>query len=202
MIAKKIKYALLLVTAVTCMSGCGKDALQQEMIDAQNNNKSIKISVNGEVSTTNRENNTWGELDQLTSYKDIRATWDDELQIVKFDSSSKNGVLYIDKDNNWTGNSTLYNAFQNKEFVNVYWQDGKVRSALAQSAIAQFSDIDNETTGLIASVNAYFNIFSANEDGTSGLLNTISRAEAMSAICRCDTPVLMTNTDEEFKSSW
>jgi hypothetical protein len=40
-----------------------------------------------------------------------------------------------------------------------------------------------------------------NEDGTSGLLTNLSRAEVMSAIYRCDTPVTFEDTNTDFESA-
>lgn len=198
---KLISCAALISLLSICITGCGRDALQQEMLSAQSANNSIKITSTAEANTVKRNDITWGELDQLTSYKSIRKVWDDKLQIVKFDSSSKNGVIYIALDGSWSGNNTLYNAFQNKVFIDKYWSDGKIKSALAQPAIEQFSDIGNETTGLYASVNAYYNIFPTNQDKTSGLTDVISRAEAMSAIYRGDTPAMFVEENEEFKQA-
>ena len=198
---KRVIAGITLVAMTTCMTGCGKDALQQEMLSAQSNNQSIKIASVGDVNTNARDDITWGELDQLTTFDDIRHTWDDKMQIVKFDNSSKNGVLYIDLDGNWTGNNTLYNAFQNKTFVDKYWSDGQIKSALAKSAMEQFSDITNESTGIYAAINAYYNIFPTNKDKTSGLTDNISRAEAMSAIYRGDTQAVFEEEDKDFKKA-
>ena len=183
------------------LTGCGRDALQQEMLSVQAGNNSIHITSTAEANTVKRNEITWGELDQLTSYKSIRKEWDDKLHIVKFDNSSKNGVLFIELDGSWSGNNTLYNAFQNKVFIEKYWGDGKIKSSLAKVAIEQFSDIVNETTGIYASINAYYNIFPTNKDKTSGLTDTISRAEAMSAIYRGDTPAVFLDENEEFKAA-
>lgn len=195
---KLTKLAAIALAISTTLSGCGSDALQKEMLDVQSKGNSIKITSNGEVSTNQREDITWGELDQLTTFKDIRKVWDDKMQVVRFDTSSKNGVMYIDLDGDWTGNNTLYNAFQNKVFVEDYWSDGQIRSELAKEAMKQFSDITNESTGIYAAVNAYYNILPTNKDNTSGLTDNISRAEAMSAICRGDTQAKYSEENKEF----
>lgn len=197
---KRLKISLFCLLAIT-LTGCGSDALQQEMLSVQAGNNSIKITSSAQANTVERNDITWGELDQLNSYKNIRKIWDDKLHIVKFDNSSKNGVLFIELDGSWSGNNTLYNAFQNKVFIEKYWQDGKIRSELAKAAINQFSDISNESTGLYASVNAYYNIFPTNQDKTSGLTDVISRAEAMSAIYRGDTPAVFLEENEEFSAA-
>lgn len=190
----------IIITALlaSSLTGCGKDALQSEIKDFQSNSQSIHISLDAECDTESRNSIEWIELDQLNSFRDIRKIWDDELQIVKFDNNSKNGVLYVDLDGNWAGNNTLYNVFQNKKFMNDYWSVGKLHSTLAQPAIDEFSDIDNESTGIYASINTYFNLMPTNVDGTSGLTDNITRAEAMSAIVRGDSQVVYQDVDEQF----
>lgn len=197
--SKKFLISLLTVTLiVTSLTGCA--SLKTGMIDAMNNNKEVVFSVAEQPSDKVKEQLTWTELDQLNSYKSLRRTWDNELNILKFDNNSKNGVLFVDLDGNWSGNNTLYNAFQNKEFVTKYYEVGSIRSKIAEAAMEQFSDISNESVGILASVNAYFNILVNNEDGTSALSNYITRAEAMAAIYRADTPVILNDVNEEFKA--
>ena len=195
---KKKILGLVLSIALISSSLTGCTSLKNEMIVAMNNNQDIQISVDGETYTHERNAVDWVELDQLTTFKDIRKVWDDKFQIVKFDIGSKNGVLYVDTDGNWAGNNTLYNVFQNKTFVKDFWSDNTIKSELAQAAMDEFSDISNESTGIVASINAYFNILPTNTDGTSGLTDKLSRAEVMSAICRGDTPVIFKTTNQEF----
>lgn len=194
------KRAILYIMAITLISssltGCSK--LKSEMKSAIADNKEIKLSVDGEV-TKDTKKLTWGELDQLTSYKKIRDIWDDELQIIKFEYGSKNGMIYVDLHGNWAGNNTLYNAFQNKEFSSGKWDDNKVKSKLASAAMNEFKDLKSEGTGIFGSVNAYFNILPANSDGTSGLLNYLSRAQVLTAIYRGDTPVTYNKENEAFR---
>ena len=193
----------LLVGALMAMSLCsltGCSKLKSEMKEAMANNQEIKLSVDGEVTQATKPL-TWGELDQLTSYTAIRDVWDDELQIIKFEYGSKNGMIFIDLQGNWAGNNTLYNAFQNKEFSAGKWDDNKVKSKFAEAAMAEFSDLTSEGTGIYGSVNAYFNILPANADGTSGLMNDLSRAQVMTAIYRGDTPVTFNEEKPEFKEA-
>jgi hypothetical protein len=199
----KLSRVLLTGLAITGMSTCitGCSSLKTEISEAVSSNKDIKLSVNAETGTSQKAAVDWVELDQLKTYKNLRNTWDDKFQIVNFDVSSKNGVLYVDTEGNWSSNNTLYNVFRNKVFVQDYWNDNKLKSALAQAAEDVHSDITNETTGILASVNDYFNIMPANEDGTSGLTTYLSRAEAMSAIYRCDTPVIYEESDSSFESA-
>ena len=169
------------------------------MKEAMDNNKEIVLSVAEQPSNIVKKELTWIELDQLQSFKNLRRGWDDALNIIKFDNSSKNGVLFVELDGSWSGNNTLYNAFQNKVFVEDYYAVGSKRSELAKLAISEFSDISSENAGILASINAYFNIFATNSDGTSGLNNVMTRAEAMACIYRADTPVTLTEVPEEFE---
>ena len=196
--------SIVLVTTLSLISllgltGCGS-SLEKEMLTAMENNQEIKMSVNANMPTVDREKVTWVELDQLKTFKDIRKVWDDQLQIVIFDMGSKNGVIYVDTEGNWAGNNVLFNIFQNKTFIKDFWKDSNVTSKLAQAAIAEFSDINNESTGIVASINAYFNILPTFEDGTSGLNGSISRAEAMSMVYRGDTPVIYDEVNPEFEA--
>lgn len=197
---KHLVLGVVLCSFIALLTGCGRDAYRDEMVQAQKNNTSIRITIPSDVNTVPRAAVTWGELDQLTSFKTLRRTWDDEMQIVRFDSNSKNGIMFIDLEGNWSGNNTMYNVFQNKAFNNKY-SEGKIRSKLAKEAIAEFSDIPNESTGIYASINAYFNIIPTNADGTSGLTNALSRAEVMSAIYRADSPVVFEDTNTEFEQA-
>lgn len=197
---KKITIIMLSVTLAMSLTGCGS-SLKSEMIKAMDNEQEIQLSVEGNLQEVERVPMEWTELDQLKTFKNIRRTWDDKMQIVTFDMGSKNGVLFVDLDGNWAGNNVLYNVFQNKTFVKDYWSDSSLKGMLSQEAMSQFSDISNESTGLIASVNAYFNILPANADGTSGLMNKLSRAEAMSAIYRGDTPVRYGEINPEYEKT-
>lgn len=197
---KKITSIMLSVTLAMSLTGCGS-SLKSEMIKAMDNEQEIQLSVEGNLQEVERVPMEWTELDQLKTFKNIRRTWDDKMQIVTFDMGSKNGVLFVDLDGNWAGNNVLYNVFQNKTFVKDYWSDSSLKGMLSQEAMSQFSDISNESTGLIASVNAYFNILPTNADGTSGLMNKLSRAEAMSAIYRGDTPVRYGEVNPEYEKA-
>lgn len=193
---RHISLAVLLCLVVTSFTGCA--SIKTGMQDAANQNKEVILSVAEEPTLTERKELTWVELDQLSSFKNIRKVWDDKMNIYKFDSNSKNGVMFVELDGSWAGNNTLYNIFQNKTFVKDYYGDGKIQSALAQAAMAEFDDVKGEAPGIAASVNAYFNIIPTNTDGTSGMENYLTRAEAMAAIYRADTPVTLNEVPEDF----
>lgn len=189
---------IIVVYLLSSMLMCGCSKLPEEMNNAMKENKDIKLSIEDtHDDSTKHSNIEWIELDQLKTFENIRKTWDKSFDIVKFDIGSKNGCIYVDTDGKWNGNNTLYNAFQNKKFVNDYWKKAQVITSISDVAKEQFSDIKSEKAGLIASVNAYFNIIPTALDGTSGLNNKLTRAEAMSALYRCDTPVRVNDNTED-----
>ena len=91
------------------LAGCSS-VNSKELVSMINNNESIEIDVATPENTEQGTEKTieWTQLDQLQTYKDLRLTFDDTLNIVSFGQNGKNGVVYVDKDGNWAGNSTLY----------------------------------------------------------------------------------------------
>lgn len=182
----------------TLLTACNSEA--KALVEQMNSGADCTITVTGTASSES-EPLEWVELDQLQTHSSLRRNFDDAFGIVRFDMGSKNGVMYSDLDGNWTGNNTLYNAFKNRTFVEDYWEDGKVRSALAEYAREEFSDVNSDDVAVIAGMNAYYNIVPSAADGTSGLSANATRAEAMGAIFRADTPVENIEANAEFATA-
>ena len=182
----------------TLLTACNSEA--KALVEQMNSGADCTITVTGTASSES-EPLEWVELDQLQTHSSLRRNFDDAFGIVRFDVGSKNGVMYSDLDGNWTGNNTLYNAFKNRTFVEDYWEDGKVRSALAEYAREEFSDVNSDDVAVIAGMNAYYNIIPSAADGTSGLSANATRAEAMGAIFRADTPVENIEANAEFAAA-
>lgn len=182
----------------TLLTACNSEA--KALVEQMNSGADCTITVTGTASSES-EPLEWIELDQLQTHSSLRRNFDDAFGIVRFDVGSKNGVMYSDLDGNWTGNNTLYNAFKNRTFVEDYWEDGKVRSALAEYAREEFSDVNSDDVAVVAGMNAYYNIIPSAADGTSGLSANATRAEAMGAIFRADTPVESVEANAEFATA-
>lgn len=198
---RKRPLGLLLAGVVvmsTLLTACNSEA--KALVEQMNSGADCTITVTGTASSES-EPLEWVELDQLQTHSSLRRNFDDAFGIVRFDMGSKNGVMYSDLDGNWTGNNTLYNAFKNRTFVEDYWEDGKVRSALAEYAREEFSDVNSDDVAVIAGMNAYYNIIPSATDGTSGLSANATRAEAMGAIFRADTPVESVEANAEFAAA-
>ena len=113
---KLLKIMSLTLGITTILSGCGvkkNDSLANEMKEYQSQNKSIHINIDAKASNSDKPDITWGELDQLNWYENLREDMDDQFGVISFDKNSKNGIIFIDTQGNWAGNNTLYNAFQN-----------------------------------------------------------------------------------------
>lgn len=192
---KKRLLGIALILSVSMLTGCS--SLATGMQQAMSEGLEPVLSISDVPSDKEKNGLTWVELDQLTTFKSIRRTWDNEFGVYKFDLGSKNGMLYVTSDGSWSGNTTLYDAFQNKVFYNTY-AEGSVRSELSKAAINEFKDVTSENVGILASINAYFNIIATNADETSGMSNIISRAEAMSAVYRAGEPVTYLEVPEDF----
>ena len=198
----RTKVLSLIVISTIILNGCGKvvDEFKEELDTARANKTKIAISFNEGLERVDRESNEWIELDQLKNREAIRETIDKEVGTVKFDRNSKNGILYVDSELNWTGNNTMYNAFMNKAFTEEKWFNSEFKNTIGEKASQEYSDIDNSKSGVIAAVNSYWNIIPDKENGESGLGSIMTRGEAMSAIARADTPVEFVDSTEFEKS--
>lgn len=198
---RKRPLGLLLVGVMvmsTLLTACNSEA--KALVEQMNSGADCTITVTGTASSES-EPLEWIELDQLQTHSSLRRNFDDAFGIVRFDVGSKNGVMYSDLDGNWTGNNTLYNAFKNRTFVEDYWNNGKVKSTLAEYAREEFSDVNSDDVAVVAGMNAYYNIIPSAADGTSGLSANATRAEAMGAIFRADTPVESVEANAEFATA-
>ena len=182
----------------TLLTACNSEA--KALVEQMNSGADCTITITGTASSES-EPLEWIELDQLQTHSSLRRNFDDAFGIVRFDVGSKNGVMYSDLDGNWTGNNTLYNAFKNRTFVEDYWNNGKVKSTLAEYAREEFSDVNSDDVAVVAGMNAYYNIIPSAADGTSGLSANATRAEAMGAIFRADTPVESVEANAEFATA-
>lgn len=142
----------------------------------------------------------WIELAYLDSYESLRNTMDDSLYIIKMADNGKNGVIYVDSEGNHTNNATLQDAFNNKKFINNYWNNKETNQRIIQSAKQTFSDLEDESDAscVLAAYNAYYNLLPAYDSNYANMQSTLSRLEAMSLLYRAVTPVddtLQVSTD-------
>ena len=133
----------------------------------------------------------WIELAYLDSYESLRNTMDDSLYIIKMADNGKNGVIYVTEDGNHSNNTTLQDAFNNKKFINNYWNNKETNQRIIQSAKQTFSDLEEATDkeALLAAYSAYYNLLPSYDANYANMQSTLSRLEAMSLLYRATNPV-------------
>ena len=131
----------------------------------------------------------WIELAYLDSYESLRNTMDDSLYIIKMADNGKNGVIYVDSEGNHTNNATLQDAFNNKKFINNYWNNKETNQRIIAASKKTFSDVETDREALLAAYNAYYNLLPAYDSNYANLQSTLSRLEAMSLLYRAVNPV-------------
>ena len=140
----------------------------------------------------------WIELAYLDSYESLRNTMDDSLYIIKMADNGKNGVIYVDSEGNHTNNATLQDAFNNKKFINNYWNNKETNQRIIAASKKTFSDVETDREALLAAYSAYYNLLPSYDANYANMQSTLSRLEAMSLLYRAVTPVddtLQVSTD-------
>ena len=131
----------------------------------------------------------WIELAYLDSYESLRNTMDDSLYIIKMADNGKNGVIYVTEDGNHSNNTTLQDAFNNKKFINNYWNNKETNQRIIAASKKTFSDVETDREAILAAYNAYYNLLPAYDSNYANLQSTLSRLEAMSLLYRATNPV-------------
>lgn len=181
---------VLVLTSQLC--GCAT-ASSKEAMNMIRNNESIEITVAEPASSTSKQGTEtyipWIELAYLTTYPDLRADMDDSLYIIPM-QDGKNGCIYVDSEGNHNNNTTLKDAFNNKKFVQDFWNNTEVSQAIITSSKQTFSDVETDQEALLAAYNAYYNLLPDGADPSSAnMQSTLTRLEAMALVYKADTPV-------------
>ena len=140
----------------------------------------------------------WIELAYLDSYSELRSTMDDVLYIIKMADNGKNGVIYVTEDGNHSNNTTLQDAFNNKKFINNYWNNKETNQRIIAASKKTFSDVETDREALLAAYSAYYNLLPSYDVNYANMQSTLSRLEAMSLLYRAVNPVddtLQVSTD-------
>ena len=197
---KKICIPVLtLLVIVSQLTGCA-GSTSDELFKMLQTNQSITIEINEPKSMeqgTEREVD-WTILAHLNTYSDLRFAVDDFLGITPFGDNGKSGVIYVDLEGKHTDNSTLYNAFMNKKFVERAFENEKFNRVLAEEAMKIYVDVDTEVEAILAGYNAYFNLLNDAEEGYANMNSTLSRLEAMSMVVKADTGVQGLDYSDKF----
>ena len=181
-----------LVMMMSTIAGCSVVS-DKELMELINDGESITIeyAVPDYQSADLQEvaDFEWVELDQLQTYnRGFRQTVDEIFNInivTESGRNGKNGVLFVDDAGKRNGNAVLADAFNNKVFMEKYWVDAKVKEALAKAANEAYSDVpDTSHARVLATLNAYYNLFPSDEENEAGLYDYLTRGEYLSGLYR------------------
>ena len=191
-IKKLILPTLTVLMLTSQLTGCST-ANSAEAMNMLKANETIEIAI---PEPENIEQGTelqfeWTELAYLDSYESLRNTMDDSLYIIKMADNGKNGVIYVTEDGNHSNNATLQDAFNNKKFINNYWNNKETNQRIIQSAKQTFSDLEEATDkeAILAAYSAYYNLLPSYDANYANMQSTLSRLEAMSLLYRATNPV-------------
>ena len=200
---KKIKVVIPFLTAaimVGSLSGCGGEDIS-ELAKMMEENPEIVIELEKpayefkQVGQNNISELAWIQLDQLRTYNTFRQEMDRILNIqtvTQNNVNGKSGSLYVDEQENRSGNTTLKDAFRNKVFIEKYWENTEITKELTENIGKAYDDVEelSENDKLTAVLNAYYNLLVdyKNPDSFNGY-QPVTREQFMSALYRMDNPV-------------
>ncbi len=198
-IKKLVVSTIVLVVMASQLAACAA-AAPDELMQMYNNHQAVEIEIPVPADEEQGEELGlgWTQLDQQDNYAGFRKVFDDALKITRLGQGGKNGVIYVDLEGNWTGNSTLYNAFMNRRFVEGSWNDAETVKSVADGAREVFVDVESDHEALLAGYNAYFGLLADGEGGYANLYSTLTRGEFMEFMLRADTPVHEVTPDQAF----
>ena len=191
---------LTLLLIASQLTGCASTT-QKEMLQMINNQEAITIEI---AEPINQEQGTesvinWKELATLQTYPEFREEFDDILNITAHGTNGKNGIIYVAPDGTHTNNSTLHYAFQNQKFIDNVWNSTETTTQIINAIKSNYIDVETDQHAILASINAYFNIFADTEEGYFNANQTLTRAEFYGGAYRAQNPVAELEQDIEFE---
>ena len=191
-VKKVVVPAICVILAVMQLTGCGV-ATSKELVDMLSSGEQIEINV--ELPSNSEELKgapvDWKGLSYLTDQEDLRNEIDNILGIIAY-GESKNGVLYVNPETEeWEPNNTLEAVYKNKEYREMM-EDEDIIEKLNEAVLGNYVDLDDKSSTdeiRLAAINAYFNIFPADEDAGEFNANAyLTRAQFMSGLAKAHLP--------------
>ena len=130
----------------------------------------------------------WVQLDQLNTYSDFRGFMDNLMKITSFGEGSKNGICYVNLQEEQDGNSVLSYAMQNRKFIANFLDNDTANLEVQQQIGSLYVDVE-ESDAIVAAINAYWSLLPDAEPNYFNPGQTLTRLEAMSLLARATTPV-------------
>lgn len=190
----KIKRVIIptitMVVIASQLFGCSS-ATKQETYNMLQDSTEIELEYAELDTVDNKEISSldWIELGNLTTYSDLRASWD-KIVGVTGTTGNKEGILYTNPLTTQADqNITLLLAIKNSQFRG-YLVSPDELAKLGEIAAENYTDIDvDDVNAPYATINAYFELLPDQEDGQFDGDATISRAQAMTLVMRATTQV-------------
>lgn len=160
-------FLLCLSIGAVMISGCKGNA-SRELESMLNSNEMITVSVALPDSAQKLQGTLldWKPLAENSDQYDLRKAIDDSFGVIPF-ANSKNGVLYVNPETEeWEPNNTLEAVFKNKTYHEVA-EDEDVVEEISKAVAEAYTDLDDKSSTeeiQLAAINAYFNLFPADED--------------------------------------
>lgn len=160
-------FLLCLFISAVMISGCGSN-VSRELESMLNSNEMISVSVALPDSAQKLRGTLldWKPLAENSDQYDLRKAIDDSFGVIPF-ANSKNGVLYVNPETEeWEPNNTLEAVFKNKAYHEVA-EDEDVVEEISKAVAEAYTDLDDKSSTeeiQLAAINAYFNLFPADED--------------------------------------
>ena len=158
---------MCIMMALTQLTGC-EVASSKELTAMLDNGEVIEVSVELPESSQELQGTPveWKALAELTDQEDLRKEIDNALGVISY-GESKNGVLYVNPETEeWEPNNTLEAVFKNKAYHEVA-EDEDVVEEISKAVADAYTDLDDKSSTeeiQLAAINAYFNLFPADED--------------------------------------
>lgn len=196
----KIKRIIIptitMVVIASQLFGCSS-ATKQETYNMLQDSTEIELEYAELDTVDNKEISSldWIELGNLTTYSDLRASWD-KIVGVTGTTGNKTGMFY----DGWEGttqDSYLAEVIGMNEFVDFISNEDNYNK-LVDAVRENFTDSDDLTDDQLFDIglNAYFNLLSMKDEAESYANDYITRAQFLALITRATNPVSIKDTDD------
>ena len=196
----KIKRIIIptitMVVIASQLFGCSS-ATKQETYNMLQDSTEIELEYAELDTVDNKEISSldWIELGNLTTYSDLRASWD-KIVGVTGTTGNKTGMFY----KNWEGptqDNYLAEVIFSTEFVDFVSKEDNYNK-LVDAVRENFTDSDDLTDEQLFSIglNAYFSLLPMEDEAESYANDYITRAQFLALITRATNPVSVQESDD------
>ena len=195
-VKKIVLPALTMVIIASQLFGCAALS-KEETMKMSKNNTEIELEYAQLDTVEDKEVSAldWTELGSLTTYKDLRASWEKIVGITG-KTGDKHGMFYNSMSGE-TQDGFLAQVVSMGEFTD-FVSDEDNYNKLVDAVRDNFTDSDDLTDEQLFSIglNAYFNLLPMKDEAETYGNDYITRAQFLALITRATSPVSVKDTDE------